>query len=65
MDTQIKYFFIIFFAGLIPRPLGRKERTLWPEAKDFLVRGLGGVETPFQSEFTRSVSPCCFNVWSI
>jgi len=35
------YLFNIFLAGLRPRPLGRKERTLWPEAKGFLVRGLG------------------------
>ena len=39
--------FIIFLAGLRPRPLGRKEHTLWREAKGFLVRGLGRGANPF------------------
>lgn len=34
--------FIIFLAGLIPRPLGWTERTLWRQAKGFLECGLGG-----------------------
>ena len=38
---------IIFLVGLRPRPLGRKERTLWREAKGFLVRGLGRGANPF------------------
>ena len=37
---------IIFLAGLRPRPLGRTERTLWREAKGFLVCGLGGKPLP-------------------
>ena len=58
LSAQSLKSFIIFLAGLRPRPLGRTERTLWRQAKGFLVYGLGRGANPFPILVTRSVSPC-------